>query len=67
MRVETSVERPSTRTITLNIITEQVLKAPATSVVHVRVQKDYTSYNCAITFSQYYHCKAIKISSEYRG
>ena len=55
MRVETSVERPCARTIAYNIITEQVLKALATSVVHVRAQKDYTSCNSTITFSQYYH------------
>jgi len=55
MRVEASGERPCARIITFNIITEQVLKALATSVVHVRVQKDYTSCNCTITFSQYYH------------
>jgi hypothetical protein len=51
MRVEASGERPCARTITFNIITEQVVKALATSVVYVRIQKDYYSSNCTITFN----------------
>ena len=48
MRVQASGERPCARTITFNMITEQVLKALTTSVVHGRIQKDYYTWNCTI-------------------
>jgi hypothetical protein len=51
MQVEASGKRLCARTITFNIITEQELKALATSVVRVRAQKDYFSCNSTITRS----------------